>query len=130
MYKESLLLPRQIQEIEAETAFSRRRRERHNGRFVRGPLPLNQVMAAARLPGKALAVWLAVHHRTALTGKQMVTLPESLLAGFGIGKDAKARALQQLEQAGLVRVERESGRTTRVGLLPAATEPTEARGGN
>jgi hypothetical protein len=30
---------------------------------------------AAKLPGQALALYLAVHHQTALTGKALATLP-------------------------------------------------------
>jgi DNA-binding transcriptional MocR family regulator len=65
-----------------------------------------EIGQAARLPGQTLALFLALHHQTTLTGKAMVTSPRSLLAMLGIGKDAKARALRQLEQAGLVTVER------------------------
>jgi hypothetical protein len=77
---------------------------------------------AARLPGQALAVFLAVHHRVALTGNASVTLPKNLLSDLGVTRDAKARALHALEQAALVAVERNSGKTARVRLLPAANQ--------
>jgi hypothetical protein len=51
-----------------------------------------------------------------------VTLPKGLLDQFGVTRDAKARALHALEQASLVGVERNSGKTTRVRLLTTANQ--------
>jgi hypothetical protein len=85
-------------------------------RFLRGPIPWTPLSAAARLPGQALAVFLAIHHRVALTGDATVTLPKALLSQLGISRDAKSRALCALEGAGLVAVERAEGRTARIKL--------------
>jgi hypothetical protein len=115
-----------IREVEIETAVLRRFMARHSGRFLKGPIPMGEIGLAARLPGRALALLLAVHHQTALTGKALVTLPRSLLVMLGIGKDAKARALRELEQAGLVTVERATGRAARVRLRAPPNEPTPA----
>src|SRR5215210_551623 len=92
-------------ETEVETSASRTR-IRRRARFLKGPIPLEHIAQAACLPGKALAVYLAVHHRCDLEGRSSVTLPAALLRDFGIDRDAKARALRHLEQAGLVQVER------------------------
>jgi len=105
----------QIGETEIETEVLRRARARHRGRFLKGPIPLRQIAAANRLPGQALALFLAVHHQTALTKKTIVTLPRGLLTDFGISPGAKARGLQWLEGAGLIRVSR--GRAARVELI-------------
>jgi hypothetical protein len=91
--------------------------KRVQGRFLKGPIPLQPIARAARLPGQALAVYLAVHHRAALTRSDTVTLPKGLLEQFGVTRDAKARALHALETASLVAVERNSGKTARVRLL-------------
>jgi hypothetical protein len=71
------------------------------------------------LPGQALAVYLAIHHRAALTRIDTVTLPKKLLEQFGVSRDAKARALHALEEASLVAVDRKSGRSARIRLLAA-----------
>jgi hypothetical protein len=84
--------------------------------YIRGPWPLFEFMAAARLPGKALALWTLVHHRIRLTGRSEITLPRSLLGEAGIDRNAKARALGELERAGLICVTREAGRTPRIAL--------------
>ena len=100
-----------ITEIEVETAALRSARARQAGRFLKGPIPLDDIAVASRLPGRALAVLLAIHHRQALTRNPSVTLPKRLLAEFGVDKDAKARALHQLEAAGLISVRRHSGKS-------------------
>jgi hypothetical protein len=105
---------------EVETPASLAHAQRVRGHFLRGPIPLDALAAASLLPGKALAVLLLVHHRAAVTGSDGVTLPKGLLGRFGVSRDAKARALQALEQASLIAVEREMGRTSRITLLPAA----------
>jgi len=106
-----------IDELEVETKWSGARNARIQGQFLKGPIPLADIARAARLPGQALGLFLAVHHRTALTGSSSVTLPAALLQQLGISRDAKARALHTLEQASLVTVERASGRTAKIQLV-------------
>jgi hypothetical protein len=77
---------------------------------------------ASNLPGKALSVFLLVHHRVAVTRSEWITLPKGLLDRFDVSRDAKARALQVLEEVSLVSVERASGRTARVKLQAAAAK--------
>jgi len=113
MYKDN---EENITSVEIETDVLRGSRARREGRFLKGPIPLFDIGAAARLPGKVLTIFLAVHHQTALTGKPAVTLPKSLLQDLGISKDAKARAVAALEAAGLIEVVRASGCAVRVGL--------------
>lgn len=103
-------------EREVETGWSRQRSQRIQGRFLRGPISLAQLSAAAKLPGQALSVYLAVHHQSALTRRARVVLPRSLMSQLGISRDAKSRALRQLADAGLIEIESARGRTTRVKL--------------
>ncbi len=77
---------------------------------------MREISAAARLPGQALALFLAIHHQTALTGKPIVTLPANLLTDLGISRDSKARGLKALEQAELINVTRARGKNARVEL--------------
>lgn len=104
-----------IAETEIETGVSSKPR-RIQERFLKGPIPIRSIASAAKLPGQSLSVYLAVHHQTALTRRSMVTLPKTLLAQLGISRDAKARALKQLHDAGLVRVENCTGRAARIEL--------------
>jgi hypothetical protein len=58
----------------------------------------------------------STRHRCDLEGRSTVTLPAALLRQFGVGRDAKARTLRALEDAGLARVERVNGRAARITL--------------
>ena len=106
-----------ISEIEVQTIALGRAHTRQLGRFLKGPIPLVPLATAARLPGKALSLFLAVHHQTTLTGKSTVTLPAGLLVDFGVNKDSKARGLRELEQAGLVSLQHRRGCAARVKLV-------------
>jgi hypothetical protein len=105
-----------IREVEIETSAIRQARHRGGSRFLKGPIPWENIAVAAKLGGQGLAVYLAVHHRIALTRQPTTTLPRALLQQLGVSKDVKARALRQLELAGVIFVERVRGRSTRVGL--------------
>jgi DNA-binding MarR family transcriptional regulator len=105
-----------IKETEVETNLVRQSRIRRGQRFLKGPIPMREIAAAACLPGHALAVFLAVHHQTALTGKPVVNLPARLLAELGVSRSSKSRALKCLEQSGLIIVVRSKGRAARIQL--------------
>ncbi len=106
-----------VRVVEVETGALDAARRRRAGRFLKGPIPLNDIALAARLPGAALPVFLAVHHQVALTRQPRVRLPRALMAELDVSKDGKARALRHLESAGLVRVERNRGRQPVVTLI-------------
>jgi hypothetical protein len=109
-----------IKEYEVETNWSRARGARIEGRFLKGPIPFTHLAGAARLPGHALTVLLAIYHQTTLTKKDWVTLPKGLMSELGVSRDSKARALHALQEASLVAVERCKGRTARVTLRSSA----------
>jgi len=64
-----------------------------------------------------LALYLAIKHRCDVVGRSTVTLPSSLLREFGIDRDAKARGLRALEEAGTIEVDRDGRRAARIILL-------------
>lgn len=104
--------------VEVETAASRRLTARRMEHYLRGPIRMKEIQAAAKLPGPCLAVLLAVHHRHAITKQSAVTLPSGLLSDFGIDKNAKMRALRRLELANLIRVTRTAGKSALIELVP------------
>ncbi len=107
-----------IPEREVETPWLKERRARRASRYLKGPVPLALLQKAAPLPGKALALYLAIRHRFDLRRTPEVTLPADYLAAWGINKDAKRRSLAALEAAGLIRVVgRGPGRSIRVALV-------------
>ena len=74
---------------------------------------------AAQLGTKALVVGILLQFRVLLSQKESVTLPKNFLAKFGIPRGVKQRALKKLEEAGLIRVEQETGRSPLITVLKA-----------
>ncbi len=106
--------------VEIETAVSREAIRRKQGRFIKGPMFLEQIKratVASKQTWTALPLYLLVKHRSDMTGKQWVTLPQHLLEEWLISRSAKSRGLLALEQAGLVQVQRCQGRSARVMLV-------------
>jgi hypothetical protein len=96
-----------------------------NGRqqFLQGPVPLLWLEAAARLPGKSLHTGVALWYAAGLT--QCASVPLSNVSGhqFGLDRNAKYRALDWLEKAGLVQVNRKLGRSPVVTILSRTAPP-------
>ena len=78
--------------------------------FVKGPIPGEWIGRAATLPGKTLHVALALWYVAGLGKRRRVKLTGKVLERFGVGRDAGYGGLKRLEAAGLVEVERHSGR--------------------
>lgn len=106
-----------FREIEIETPVSVARKMVLKKRFLKGPISLDALATAAKLPAKSLEILLLVHHRCALTRCDVIKLPKALLESFGIDRAAKARALRSLELAGIIRVERVPGHSAVIRLV-------------
>jgi hypothetical protein len=96
-----------------------------NGMFIRVPLPW--FMAASRLPGKASVVAQLIRLQADLRQGQPVKLATRLVRDCSISRGAMHNALEALETAGLISVERRSGSkpTITVIELDAASHPTK-----
>ncbi len=121
---------RDVSETEVETVWTKKQRRKNLLRFLKGPIPLTALQHAAQMPGKTLALYLAIRHRADLTSTSTVSLPASYLNAWGIDKDAKRRAIKALVRAGLIRIaDRRPGQTVRVALVVerqgARAQPSE-----
>lgn len=85
-------------------------------RFIR-PTPLLWTTAAAQLPGKALHVGQALWYVSGLKREKTVKISSRILKLFGVSRHAYARCLTLMEEAGLVRVEKRSGKTPLVTII-------------
>jgi hypothetical protein len=95
-------------------------RHRKGERFLKGPVPWPWLQWAARLPGKALHVGVALWQLAGMANTTTVKLSLSWLeTELGAQRDAGRRALGALEGAGLVEVVRHPGRCPVVTILPA-----------
>src|SRR5262249_26969035 len=109
----------EIKAAEIETGLTKRTKARRTARFLKGPIPLPDMATASRLSGRSLALFLAVHHQIALTGKDAVTVPSKFLSNLGISRSTKARCLKLLERTDLVTITRLKGRAVRIELKNA-----------
>ncbi len=85
--------------------------------FLKGPIPLTWLSAAAVLPGKALNVALAIRWVSDMSKAAEIHVTKAALQRFGLSVDAYRDGLKRLEQAGLVGVVRRTGQRARVRLL-------------
>ncbi len=90
---------------------------RVSGRFSRVPIDLFWIQKAARLGAKALNVSLVLWYFKGLKKTNTVKLNYEVLEEFGVKPDAGRKALNRLEEAGLVATERHPGRKTIVTIL-------------
>ena len=88
--------------------------------FIKGPLPLDWMQQAARLPGKTLQVALALWYLAGLQKSQTVKLASKPLEAMGVSRDAKYDALARLVRAGLVAVDQKPGQAPIVTLKTSA----------
>jgi hypothetical protein len=86
-------------------------------RFIKGPLPLEWMAAAGRLPGHALHVGLCLWYLAGLRRTETAVASYSVFAQFGVKRHAAYRALKAMERAELISVVRGPGRSPRVTLL-------------
>ncbi len=84
-----------------------------------GPIPGPWLEIASRLPGRALHVGLAIWYLVGLTKNKEVRLSKRTRERFSIPPDAYRRGLRQLELAGLITVERATGKNSRVTVVEA-----------
>jgi hypothetical protein len=118
-----------LPEREVRTAVLRRQQQRRYASFLKGPILVSVIAAAGALPGRALLVLLAIRYRIDLTGRPQVTLPASVMREFGFDRFTKRRALAELENAGLVRVQSARGRSMTVELATQRAAPIARAGG-
>lgn len=86
-------------------------------RFLKGPVPLPWLEAAATLPGKSLHAGIAIWFASGLTHSVTVPLSTVAVGKLGLDRHSKNRALAWLEKAGLIRVDRRQGRAPVVTIL-------------
>lgn len=101
-----------------ETGKYSRRRKATTTAFLRGPVPMDWLAAAAALRGSALLLGTVLWHIAGMQGTRR-DLPVSTerLEQFGVSRHAKFRALRSLVDAGLVTVQHKRGRSPRVTLV-------------
>jgi hypothetical protein len=88
--------------------------EKMQGEFLAGPIKLDWLAQAAKLPGAALAVAILVRHLHTMRGREWVVLSNFQVARFGISPSGKRRAISALVAEGLIRIDQRPGCAPRV----------------
>src|SRR5579883_3424650 len=102
-------------------------RKRKRGEFLKGPIPLAWLNQAGALPGKSLAVGMALWFLVGLKRTKMdLKLRTAVLNRFGINRKVKTRALTALEGAGLISVSRQPGKNPLVSILEVQNTGAES----
>jgi hypothetical protein len=95
-------------------------------RFLRGPIPMRWLSAAAALPGRSLHLALAIRMVEGLANSPTgLRLNARVLDELALDRYAKYRALRHLERAGLIAVSRGAGRKEVIAILPAPAPLSE-----
>ena len=97
----------------------RRSRARDRGRFIRGPIPLEWLIAVTQLRGKAaVLVALAICYAVGVRGAHRdISVSNELVGIFGLSRYAKRRALEQMATAGLIILKQEGKSAPRVTIV-------------
>ena len=85
--------------------------------FLKGPVPMNWLHAASKLPGKSLMVGLILWHLRGVRRTPVISLGNKILEEYGIDRKAKARCLKAMQNAGLIKVEQRRGCNPTVTIL-------------
>jgi hypothetical protein len=117
-----------IQERRIVSATTAKLTQQRSDRYLRGPVPLAWLEAAARLPGRALQVGLALWYLVGVTKSTTVRLSSVRLVGFGVDRSAKRRALTALAGAGLITLDQAPGHNPAVTLITDFPPSVDAPG--
>jgi hypothetical protein len=85
--------------------------------YIKGPIPIKWLDKAAKLPGKALNVALALWWLYGMAKRKPFKLTQQALDFMHVGRDAVGDGLTRLEQAGLIQVERKPGQRPAISII-------------
>ena len=74
-----------------------------------------KAFAAMNCSRAMVYVWLM--HQARMTGKRTITVPNGVLAKYGVSRETKRRVLKELEAGGLIMLDQQPLKTPRVTLL-------------
>ena len=93
--------------------------------FLKGPIPMTWLNAAAKLPGKTLNVGIAIWWLAGMSKNTSFKVTGKALDQLGVSRDAASDALKRLEEHGLILVKRSPGQRPSVQIVPVAQDVTK-----
>ena len=94
--------------------------------FLKGPIPMVWLNEAAKLPGKAINLGIAIWWLAGMAKTKTFKLTGKALDQLGVSRDAASGALKRLEARGLIRVQRSPGQRPTVEILSVASAVTKS----
>jgi len=95
-----------------------RRAENPYKKFIKGPIDLEWIMNACKLPGKTVNVALALWYLSGLKKtKECLNLTCKEYDTFNISRTTVHYALKNLEKSNLIFVDRKPGRKNKINIL-------------
>ena len=94
--------------------------------FLKGPIPMWWIDKAAHLPGKTLAVGLAIWWLRGMAQDKPFKLTQKALDTLAVSPDAAYDGLRRLEKAGLIKVTRAAGQRPTIDVLLASAKRKQA----
>lgn len=94
----------------------RKQDQKQRAEFLKGPIPLDWLSQAGSLPCAALRVGLVLWFEVGRRRSTTIRLGPGLLGKLNIPRTTGQRGLKALEAAGLVTVERHTGRCPTVSI--------------
>ena len=85
--------------------------------FLAGPIPLDWLHKAAELPGKSLNVAFAIWWLNGMSKGKPLKLTRLSLNSFCVKREAASAALNRLEMAGLIHLQRSHGKRPTISIL-------------
>ena len=104
----------QLQQDQAETRMSRR--------FVKGPIPLPWLSKALELTPSAVKCALALFYQRGLSSSDTFKIEPARFRELGIADTARRRGLRELEEHGLVRLQKDHSKSPVANLIGAALQ--------
>ena len=93
--------------------------------FLKGPIPMDWLSAAGKLPGKAFNLGIAIWWLANMANSKKIKLTGRALGYVGISRDAASDGLKRLEDNGLILVKRSPGQRPTVEIVPVAQGVTK-----
>ena len=94
--------------------------------FLKGPIPMAWLNAAAKLPGKTLNVGIAIWWLAGMSKTSAFKITSKALDQLGVSRDAASDGLKRLEDNGLILVKRSPGQRPTVEIVPVAQGVTKS----
>ncbi len=96
---------------------------KHSKPFLKGPIPLDWLNNAGKLPGKSLHLALVIRWLVDMNGGKPTKITAKALERFGISPDACSDGLKRLETANLITVKRLPGQRPTVAYRDSCQQP-------